>query len=819
MQTLLQDLRYGARMLLKKPGFTVVAIITLSLGIGANTAIFSVVQAALLSPLPHDESGRLVMVWQSFPQRGMDLVPMSFPNFVDLRDQARAFEEMGIFGNINVSLTGSGEPERIAGMRVSATLLPISGVVPMMGRAFLPEEDRPGGNRVVILSHSLWVHGFGADAQIIGKSMTLDDQSYTVVGVMPPGFDFPPSFKITFASIPVTYPSAGFWLPLALDVNAQGRGSRNYGMIARLKPGVTLQQARAEMNAIARRLDQRYGGGETGLELRLIPLQEQVVGKVGRVLYLLFGAVGFVLLIACANVANMFLARASARASEIAIRLALGASRWRLIRQLLTESALLSLLGGGLGLLLAWWAIDLIVAISPDSLPRVKEVGINGPVLGFTLLVSLLTGIVFGLAPALQASKPDLNEALREGSRSGSGSIGRSRLGSLFVVAEIALALALLLGAGLMMNSFVRLQRVNPGFDPESLLTARVSLPQSRYGQAPQQTAFYQQVIERFEALPGARSVSAINNLPFQNENNGGLRIEGYAPSSSYDRPQANYRAIGPSYFRVMGIPLRRGREFRPDDVAGQPGVAIINEDAARRFWPNQDPIGKRISPDGAPGFPPGVWLSIVGIVGDVRHSTLDAAPKPEVYWAYPQYPVRSLTFVLRAAIEPMSLAAAARKEIWAVDKDLPISSLQTMEGLISASIAQQRLYLWLMSAFAAVALLLAAVGIYGVMSYAVAQRSHEIGIRMALGAQASDVLKLVIGQGAKPALIGLALGLVVGAALTRLMKNLLFGVSATDPLTFAVIATLLTFVALLACWIPARRATKVDPMIALRYE
>ncbi len=818
MNAIWQDLRYGARMLLKKPGFTLIAVITLALGIGANTAIFSVVQAALLSPLPYDESSRLVVVWQSYPQRGMDLVPMSFPNFVDLRDQAQVFEEVGVFGNISMSLTGSGEPERITGMRVSATLLPISGVAPLMGRAFLPEEDRPGGNRVVTLSHGLWQRRFGADPQIVGENIILDDQSRTVVGVMPPDFDFPPPFKITFASIPVTYPSADFWVPVALDANTQGRGSRNFGMIGRLKPGVTLQQARAEMNTIARRLEQQYAGGNTGLELRLLPLYEQVVGKVGPVLYLLFGAVGFVLLIACANVANMLLARSAGRASEIAIRLALGASRWRLIRQLLTESLLLSLLGGGLGLLLASWAVDLIVAISPDSLPRVKEVGINGPVLGFTLLISLLTGIVFGLAPALQASKPDLNEALKEGGRSAAGSFGRSRLHGLFVVAEVALALVMLVGAGLMMNSFVRLQRVNPGFNPENLLTVRVSLPQSRYGQTPQQTSFYQQVIQRFETLPGAQSVSAIDTLPFQNENNGGLRIEGYAPSSFYDRPQANYRTISPSYFRVMGIPLRRGREFRPDDVAGQPGVAIINEEAARRFWPNQDPIGKRISPDGA-GFPPGVWLSIVGIAGDVRHSTLDAAPKPEVYWAYPQYPVRSLTFVLRTTIEPMSLAAAARKEIWAVDQDLPITRLQTMEGLISASIAQQRLYLSLMGVFAAVALLLAAVGIYGVMSYAVAQRAHEIGIRMALGAQTSDVLKLVVGQSMKLTMMGVAVGLVTAFGLTRLITNLLFGVSATDPATFVAVALLLTGVALAACYIPARRATKVDPMMALRTE
>ena len=818
MRTLWQDLRFGARMLLKKPGFTLTAVITLALGIGANTAIFSVVRAALLSPLPYDESGRLVVVWQSFPQRGLDLVPMSYPNFVDLSGQAKVFEEAGAFGNINVSLTGTGEPERVAGMRVSATLLLISGVAPLMGRGFLPEEDRPGGANVVILSHGLWRRRFGAVAQIIGKTVTLDDQSYMVVGVMPPNFDFPPPFKITFASIPVTYPSADFWRPIALDANPQSRGSRNFGMIGRLKPGVTLQQARAEMNSIARRIERQYGGGETGLELRLIPLQEQVVGKVGRVLYLLFGAVGFVLLIACANVANMSLARASTRVSEIAIRLALGAGRWRLIRQLLTESALLSLLGGGLGLLLASWAVDLIVAISPDSIPRANEVGINGPVLGFTLLVSMLTGIAFGLAPALQSSKPDLNTALKDGSRGAAGGFDRSRLRSVFVVAEVALASVLLLGAGLMMNSFVRLQRVDPGFKPERLLTARVSLPESRYGQAPQQTDFYQQALQRFETLPGTQSVSAINNLPFQNENNGGLRIDGYAPSSPYDRPQANYRAISPSYFRVMGIPLRRGREFSPDDLAGQAGVAIINEEAARRFWPNQDPIGKRISPDGA-GFSPGVWLSIVGIVGDVRHSTLDATPKPEVYWAYPQYPVRSVTFVLRTAIEPMSLADATRKEIWAVDKDLPISSLQTMEGLISASIAQQRLYLWLMGGFAAVALLLAAVGIYGVTSYAVAQRSHEIGVRMALGAQQNDVLKLVVGQGARLALIGLTIGLIVGAALTRLIKSLLYGVSATDALTFSLVSLLLAAISLLACYLPARRATKVDPVVALRCE
>ncbi|HEY6399911.1 MAG TPA: FtsX-like permease family protein, partial [Blastocatellia bacterium] len=479
-------------------------------------------------------------------------------------------------------------------------------------------------------------------------------------------------------------------------------------------------------------------------------------------------------------------------------------------------SALLSLLGGSLGLLLAMWAVDLIVTISPDSLPRANEVGVNVSALGFTLAVSLLTGIGFGLAPALHASKPDLNEALKEGGRSASVSFGRSRLRSLFVVTEVALAFVLLVGAGLMINSFLRLLRVDPGFNPESLLTARVSLSQSRYGQAQQQTAFYQQVIQRLETLPGTQSVAVISNLPFQNEYNGGLRIEGYAPSSPYDRPQASYCAVSPSYFRVMGIPLRSGREFRSDDVEGKAGVVIINEEAARRFWPDQDPIGKRISPDVA-GFPPGIWLSIVGIAGNVKHSTLYAAPKPQVYWAYPQYPVRSLTFVLRATNEPMSLAAAAQKEIWAVDKDLPVSSLQTMEGLISASIAQQRLYLWLMGGFAAVALLLAAVGVYGVMSYAVAQRAHEIGVRMALGAQAGDVLKLVIGQGAKLALIGLAIGLVAAVALTRLMKSLLFGVSATDASTFTLVSLLLAAITLLACYLPARRATKVDPMIALR--
>jgi predicted permease len=817
IETLFQDLRYGVRTLVKNPVFTLIAVLTLALGIGANTAIFSVVNAVLLRPLPYPESGRLAIVWQKYTKRGWGLVPISYPNFAAIREQSQVFENVGAASYGVFNLTADGDPELLLGMRVSSGLFSVLGVSPTVGRAILPEEDKPGAQRVVILSHGLWQRRFGSDAGIAGKSITLNGVRYTVVGVMPPDFQYPPPFTVTMNSTAIAMPKADLWVPLAMAANQAGVGSRNFQLIGRLKPGVSQAQAQTEMNAIAGRLEQQYPGPNTGMELSLTTLHEQVVSSVRQALWVLFGVVGFILMIACSNVANLLLARASGRRKELAVRLAVGASRLRLIRQLLTESVMMASVGGALGLPLAYLGCKLLIAINPDKLPRATEIGLNWYALGFTAAVTLLTGIIFGLIPALHASKLDLNESLKEGGRSAAGGVSGGRLRQLLVVAEVALSLVLLIGAGLMIKSFVRLLAIDPGFKPEQLLTLRLALPSADYGDQQRQIGFYQQLMQRIERLPGVEAVGAINRLPMTGDaENAGFAIEGRPPANPNERIYAANRLVNHDYFRALGIPLRRGRVFTAGDAAGTSGVAIINQTAARIFWPNEDPLGKRIRPD---RFSPGTWLTIVGVIGDVRHAALGVEPQPEIYWPYPQNPDRRIDLLIRTAADPLSLAGAVRSEIWAIDKALPISDVKTMDELLSASVAQPRFYVLLLTAFAAVALLLATVGLYGVISYAVIQRTHEIGIRMALGASPRDVLQLIINHGLRLVLVGIGIGLGGALALTRLMKTLLFGVSATDPPTFTVIALLLAFVALLACWVPARRATKVDPITVLRSE
>jgi putative ABC transport system permease protein len=812
IETLIQDLRYGTRTLMKNPGFTLITVITLALGIGANTAIFSVVNAVLLRPLQYSDPDRLVQVWQNLPQLGLNQVTVSAPEFLDYKDQNRVFERMAAFRGQGFALTGGAEPEQIFGVRVSADLFPLLGVVPALGRVFLPEEDQIGGPRAVILSHGLWQRRFGSDATVIGKSLTLDGESFTVVGVMPPGFQFPPQ-SLQFE----------LWTNVPFDLNdLNRRGWRPLGVIARLKSGVSVDQANAELKAIAR----RFPVSGPVPSAYAISLQEQVVGRVRRALLIMFGAVSFVLLIACANVANLTLSQAAARQREMAIRAAVGASRSRLIRQLFIESLPLALLGGGAGLLLAVGIVKLLVSASPDNLPRAHEIGVDLRTLGFTLSVSLLTGVVSSLAPAWQFSKLDLNESLKEGGRGASVSFRRFGLRSILLVSEVALSVALLIGAGLMINSFTRLLQVDPGFDPRGVLTMQIALPQSKYAEIQQRAFFFEQALERIRRLPSAQSAGMTSALPLTFNPDFGFTIEGRTPSAPGDTPQTRWRAISPDYLRTMGIALRRGRYFTEQDHENAPGVAIINETMARRFWPDEDPLGKRIKLGGPQR--PYPWMEIVGIVEGVKHDGLDAPVGPEMYMPYAQTPFSQMPaglrfppmfFAARSGSDHASLAAAMRAEIKALDKDLPVINIRTLDQLLANSISQHRFYLLLLAFFAAVALTLAAVGLYGVVSYTVRQRTHEIGVRMAFGAQAGDVLRLIIRYGMKLTLIGALIGLAGALALTRLMKTLLFEVSATDPLTFAGVSALLTAVALLACYVPARRATRVDPLVALRVE
>lgn len=808
LEQLAQDMRFGLRMLGKRPGFTVVAIITLALGIGANTAIFSVVNTVLLHPLPYQDPDRLVMVWEDDTKGGYPRDTPAAANFIDWHDQNQVFEGMAAAADLSFNLTGDGEPERIEGRRISANLFPLLGVGAHLGRTFLPEEDQPGGNRVVVMSYGLWQRRFGADPSIIGKSLTLNGESCTVVGIMPPDFQFPGR-------------QDELWVPIAFTPQQIANRNRHYlQVVARLRPGITLQQAQADLSTIAARLQQQYPQSNTGLGATVTPLHEHVVGDIKPALLVLLGAVGFVLLIACANVANLLLARAASRQKEIALRLALGASRWRLIRQLLTESVLLAALGGIVGLLLAAWGVNLLKAFVPEEISQVKAIMIDTKVLGFTLLVSLLTGLIFGLFPAMQASSFNLNETLKEAGRDSSSGSRGNRIRSLLVIAEVAVSLVLLIGAGLLINSFLRLSNVDTGFQASKVLTMQIALPQLKYPDQARRSAFYTDMIARVEALPGVRSAAVANWIPLIRQGDStGVSIEGRPAPAPGEELIVVTRIISPHYLRTMGIELLQGRDFNEQqDRVNSRAVVIINETLARRIWPGEDPIGKRLTP-GTPDNPDD-WCQVIGVVKDVRQFKLDADPKPQMYMSYEQVGFFAPRYLLVSTdVEPLSLASTVRSAVWEIDKDQPVSNITTMEDVLSKSVARQRFSTLLLSIFATVALVLAAIGIYGVMSYSVAQRTREIGIRMALGAQKSAVLKLVIGQGMRLVLWGVIAGLSGAFALTRLLQSLLFGVSATDLGTFIVIPLLLTIVALLACYMPAWRATKIDQMVALRYE
>jgi putative ABC transport system permease protein len=804
-EDMFQDLRFGLRMLMKNPGFTLVAVLTLALGIGANTAIFSVVNALILRPLPYPDSERLVWV-EEVSKKTNNSQPAWGAHFLDWQEHSQTLESIAAQDGGTRTLTGAGEPERVEVGQISASFLQLLGVQPLPGgRNFSAAEDKPGGDRVAILSHALWQRRYNGNQDIVGRSVTLNDANFTVIGVAPENFRYFQNFDV--------------WLPLALDPVAQLAGeTRYYGTtVARLKPGVSIEQAQAEMDALSQRYEMTRPEGKSRIEsrTRLVPLQDYLLGERRRPLLVLLGAVGLVLLIACANVANLLLARAGAREKELAIRGALGAGRLRLARQLLTECLLLATAGSAAGLLLASWITGLIGSLNSTNalgeMGRVAAITIDLRVLGFTLLITLVTGLLFGLLPALRLSRADLNVSLKEGGRGGLHGRG---LRNALMVSEVALAIVLLIGAGLLIRSFVKLLDVDPGYRAENLLTAKIALP-PRYRDNSQRAQFYERILQRLAALPGVTSVGATSHLPLTGYNMGAtLRVEGRAPHPGEREPSAPIARVSPDYFRTMGISLRAGRLINDGDTQDAPSVALLTETLARRLFPNEDPLGKRLSVAG-------LAATIIGVVNDIRYTGLDGEVEQAVYLSYQQLPRSGMSLVLRGAAEPSSLAPALRNAVREIDPALPIYDVMTMNERLSLSnsVAERRFNMLLLGCFAALALLLAGVGVYGVISYVVTQRTREVGIRMALGAQSADVLRLFIKQGMAMVALGVGLGIFGAFALMRVMKSLLFDVSANDPLTFACVAVLLSLVALAACYLPARRAARIDPLASLRRE
>src|SRR5256714_1115762 len=818
LDELLQDLRYGARTLRNNPAFTLVAVLTLALGIGANTAIFSMMEAVLLRPLPYPNADQLVMVWEDvhLPHYQNDRNTPAPGNYTDWKTQNSVFSGMAAIGYRSFSLTGTGEPVRIDGEAYSADVFNVLQVYPILGRAFTPEEDRPGGAQVTILSYGLWMSRFGGDRGIVGRAIRLNEESYTVVGVMPPGFAFPDR-------------DDQIWIPLALTKEqVTNRAGRVLRVVARLKPGVTIAQAQSEMRGIGERITAQYPNSNTGVDVNVISLHEQIAGNLRRPLLVLSGVVGFVLLMVCANLANLLLARASVRAREFAIRSALGASRTRLVRQLLAESLLLALVGGALGLALAFAGLDTIrhtlftnqTTWYTPSTSNLADASLNIRVGAFNLAISLIAGLVFGLLPAFRSSGRQVATELREGRR-GSSSSSHLRLRGLLIVLETALCVIVLVSAGLLLRSFVRLQQIPLGFEPESVLSARVILPQARYAKLEDRSHFYQQALERIHALPGVHSAAGISFLPLTLQGRTtGIFIENHPPTLPGQLPFADFRSVSPDYFSTMRIPFLAGRDFSWDDTPQTPLVAIISETMAHDFWPNESAIGKRFSLGGPSQQPPAPWITVVGIVGTVQQLDLTKRPRPAMYLPATQDAGTGDSlrdWVIRGAGDPRALVSAMRSAIWAVDPNLSISRIQTLEQVRSAVLGPQQLNLSLVGVFGILALILSAVGLYGVTAHSVAQRTQEIGIRMALGARQTAVLRLVIGQGVKLALLGLLIGTAAALALTRLMGSLLYGVTPRDPITFVGVAFVLALVALLASYIPARRATRFDPLVALR--
>jgi predicted permease len=813
MDTFLQDIRFGYRMLRKAPGFTIVAVVVLALGIGANTAIFSVVNAVLLRPLPYQEPERLVQVWHVPPPKnfpGMTIFSVSPANYLDWESQNHVFEQMAAYGFNNYNLTGTGDPEAVLGIRVTSDFFSVLRTHPLLGRTFLPEENQVGHNRVAVLSQAFWQSHYGADPNIVGRTISLDSQSYTVVGVIPSKSSFPTS------SDPKLQPQ--LWTPVAWDDAERAvRGDHNYLVIARLKPGAELKQAQAEMNTISSRLEQQYPADDKGWGAVLVPLRQQLVGDVRTALMILLGAVGFVLLIACANVANLVLVKTLARQKEIAIRTALGASSARVLRQILAETLMLSLTGGVVGLFIAHYGVRLIVAFLAQRMPRAEGIGVDPSVLLFTLAISLLTGVIAGLVPAFRATKTNLNDSLKQGLGRTDADSGGTRIRSVLVVSEVALSLVLLIGAGLMIRSLSRLRSVDPGMDSSNVLTLSLALPETKYSQPAQRINFYDQLFQRVRALPGVESAGGIDSLPLDG---GGstqpIAIEGHPAVPMAEQPEVAVRIVEPGFFQTLRIPLLQGRAFDSSDVEDRPAVILISESMAKRFWLGENPVGKRLKMT----FFPEKTREIIGVVGDIKQEGLDVTePEATLYLPMTQQVRGYMSLVVRTSTPPASLISGISNVIHELDREQPVMDVITMDEILANSLSHQRFNMLLLATFAGLALLLAVIGIYSVLAYSVRRRVPEIGVRMALGAGRGDVLRLILGQGTRLVLIGIAIGIAGSLALTRLMASELFMVSATDPLTFAGVSVALILVALAACFIPARRASRVDPMVALRYE